>query len=382
MDFSGGLRANRVFMETVTAPNPLFVNIFMTFVEMLKVTPSGVDMADLRLRVHTPTGENVPKQTFSRWIQLMNGATEKRSLLNYKLSDKVLIRLEPSDNDPRAKKMVLTDEGLALAKRMSHIGFERQTIDHQLKAYRDHIDWLNSEEMAHARSLFEAGHTIDEVDKLMTQWKKDNPEKTQEWKNTTVLEFPVPNTITEAWFAEFHRCFPEDGENANPVLARKMMAQALLPVDDILERMMYFATDLKDGKVQMKISKSMYEEKGTLSAIITKMVAKAKQMEILARHGWHGEGLEFEHRYDEKLNIREYVLVTKPEEMKDNRATGLNDIVQPMGRGIRPLAAEPVQDESELVQLLKQQLTDAKEREEKLLARIDKLTEIMMEKKP
>ena len=57
MDFSGGIRANRTFMEEVPAPNPLFVNIYMQYLELLKITPDGVDMSELRRRVHTPDKE-------------------------------------------------------------------------------------------------------------------------------------------------------------------------------------------------------------------------------------------------------------------------------------------------------------------------------------
>lgn len=396
MDFSGGIRVNRTFMEAVPAPNPLFVNIFMQYLELLKVTPNGVDMSELRRRVHTPDKEEVPKQTFSRWIGLMTSASSGTGILSKYKKREPLITLEESDNDPRAKKMVLTEAGLQLARRMSRNDLERSYLDIQNEGYKEHVDWMNSAEMQHAKSLFQSGHTLSEVEELMEQWKKDNPTLTREWQRTVRLEFPVPDTITPAWMVNFHACFQEDG--GGEAAARKLMKQAGLQPDDILLRMLYGAdADINDGKLTIKVYKDAYKKQGNMSSIIAKFVAKSKMLEVMKRHDWSVAGLNIEEIVDNALNITEYVL--KPS------ATGPNDfdvvntetgnveggvdvkanVVDPAA-GTGQFANMTHKDVAgnDLVQLLMKQMEDLKkesaEREQKLLDRIDKLTDALMEK--
>lgn len=390
MDFSGGIRANRVFMETVNPPNAIFSNIFMIFIEMLKVTPDGVDMSDLRTRV---SKEPIPKQTFSRWIQLMNGATEKRGLLNYKLSDKVLIRLEPSDNDPRAKKMVLTEEGLALARRMSRHDLERDYLKVMREGYEEHVDWMNSAEMKHARSLFEKGHTITEVEELMEQWKKDNPTLTREWQQTTTLDYPVPPRVTLEWLVEFQGCWQEGGDGDTK--ARQMMRDIGLQPDTYLLRMLSMSEWMDDGLLRIKIRKDHYKKRDTVSAIIGKFVTKAKMLESAKNSDWDWSKLNVEEVWDNTVMGTEYVL--------KHSKTGPNDIdVVDKATGevkggieVKANAVDPATGTGHfttIIATLTKQIDDMKkaqderdqrsaEREQKLLDRIEKLTDALMEKK-
>ena len=390
MDFSGGIRANRTFMEATPAPNPIFPNIFMTFIEMLKVSPSGVDMTDLRMRVHTADKQPVPKQTFSRWVKQMTGAGP--SLLNYNPS-KALIRLEESDNDPRAKKMVLTEEGLALARRMSRHDLERSYLDIQLEGYKEHIDWLNTDEMQHAKSLFETGHTLSEVETLMAQWRKDNPTKTREWQNTVRLEVPLPKVVDSDWLKDLHSCYKIDDEDpekdgGGDAAARKMIKDAGIQPDDMLIRMLAMADEVVDGKAIVKISKSSYRNKGPLSAIIAKFVAKAKMMEVLKRHDWDTSELNIERIFDQALNIEEYVL--KPSKTGPNDIDVVNTTTGEVEGGIefKANAVDPATGTGHfatIIATLTKQIEDMKkasdEREQKLMDRIDKLTDALMEKK-
>lgn len=392
MDFSGGIRANRTFMEEVPAPNPLFVNLFMQYLELLKVTPDGVDMTELRNRVHTPDKKPPPKQTFSRWIGLMTGSSSGTGIMSAHKRREPLITLETSDNDPRAKKMVLTKAGLSLAQRMCRHETEREYLDGMNEAYEEHIDWINSAEMQHARSLFEQGYKYAEVEEMMEQWKKDNPTLTHEWQRTTTLDYPVPPKVTLEWLVELQGCWQEDG--GGDTKARQMMRDIGLKPDDYLLRMLSMSEWMDDGVLRIKIVKDFYKKRDTLSAIIGKFVMKARMLETLHRNDWDWSKLNIEEVWDNTIMGTDYVLKPEAGQFVVNSPTGPNDadVVDAEtgevvgGIDVKSMTHEKAKDlvGNDLVQLLMKQMEDLKkesaEREQKLLDRIDKLTDALMEK--
>ena len=386
MDFSGGIRANRTFMEAVPAPNPIFPNIFMTYLELLKVTPEGVDMSYLRGSVHMPDKKPVPKQTFSRWIGLMTSSSSGNGILSKFEKREPLIRLEESKDDSRYKTMVLTEAGLQLARRMSRGETERDLIRIQREAYEGHINWMQSAEVKYMRELFAQGYKYAEVEEKLEEWKKENPTLTHAFKKKTFLDFPVPPEVTLEWLVEFQNCWKRDGTGGGDTKARQMMRDIGLKPDEYLLRMLSLAEWMEDGLVRLGITKDHYKENNAMSAIIGKFVMKAKMLEHIKRNNWKLDGLNIEEVIDNALHITEYVL--KPS------TTGPNDVdvvdtetgEVEGGLDFKSMTHEKYKDlrENDLVKVLFKQMEDLKketaEREQKLLDRIDKLTDALMEK--
>lgn len=385
MDFSGGIRATRVFQEAMPTANvsALFVQVYMTLLELMKVSPDGVEMSELRRRIHTADKEELNKQTFSRWVNAMADSAKPKSLLNLGIKErKPLIELVKSDLDPRGKKIKLTAEGIALAQRMSRSDMERSYLDIQLEGYQYHIDWMNSDEMKYVQSLGGEGLTWDQLEEKLEAWRKENPNKTWFSQRNTSLEFDVPDDVDERWLSQFN-----DGWEKGEERQRKMLEDVGMVADDVLLRMMSAAQFISTGKVRIDIPKDMYKEDGRMSVITAKFVAKAKMLGVMKRNGWDKTGLNIERILHKALDLEEAVLKPSANPRGPNDFDLVNTKTGEVEGGLQVKATtnHPAGSNNiaEIVLVLNKQFEDFKAaseaREQKLLDQINKLTDQLME---
>lgn len=280
-DVSALVAASRIFQDKFPLATLTHFGAFLTTYELSKgAGERGIELKQLQLYLSTGRNREVPmpKSTFSR---IMRTLSVNEGAFSYTTRDKGFGLIEIFQLDRRSKAVRITQDGHDLVNEMTDAGLiihEREYFNHMIDQVQHDNDFAQSEEMQLVVKLFEEGKSYEEVERLVEEWKKDNPDKVYTRRGEQSLDMPVPEGVTSKWLEKYENLPSDEARQA-------MLKDAGLFVDETMTNMMATVRPTGKGQVTFTIPRDLTRNKN-LQRRMLRYIQRVREMEQLKKAEW------------------------------------------------------------------------------------------------